>query len=61
MSHKNPYYWTCPYCGANLDLNEKCDCQKDNDKDHRSVDENFIDQSGTHESSSVTSCCPHST
>ena len=22
----NPYYWTCPYCQANLDLNEKCDC-----------------------------------
>ena len=24
-----PYYWTCPYCGANLDPGEKCDC-KDN-------------------------------
>jgi len=21
------YYWTCPYCGANLDPNEKCDCE----------------------------------
>lgn len=20
-------YWTCPLCGANLDRNEKCDCQ----------------------------------
>lgn len=27
---KNPYYWTCPYCGANLDPGERCDC-KDND------------------------------
>ena len=22
-----PYYWTCPYCGANLDPGEKCDCK----------------------------------
>ena len=21
------YYNTCPYCGANLDPNERCDCQ----------------------------------
>lgn len=21
-------YWTCPECGANLDLNEKCDCEQ---------------------------------
>ena len=27
-----PYYWTCPYCGANLDPGEKWDC-KDNDKE----------------------------
>lgn len=27
-----PYYWTCPYCGANLDPGEKCDC-KDNKED----------------------------
>lgn len=20
------YYWTCPYCGANLDPGEKCSC-----------------------------------
>lgn len=25
---KNPYYWTCPTCGANLDLGESCeDCK----------------------------------
>ena len=24
-----PYYWTCPYCGANLDPGEKCDCNKE--------------------------------
>lgn len=23
---RSPYYWTCPYCGANLDPGEKCDC-----------------------------------
>jgi hypothetical protein len=22
-------FWTCPYCGANLDYNEKCDCKKE--------------------------------
>ncbi len=26
---KNTYYWTCPYCKANLDPNEWCDCQKE--------------------------------
>lgn len=23
------YYWTCPYCGSNLDPGESCDCKKD--------------------------------
>lgn len=23
---EHTYYWTCPYCGANLDPGEKCDC-----------------------------------
>lgn len=22
------YFWTCPYCEANLDHGEKCDCQE---------------------------------
>lgn len=26
------YYWTCPYCKANLDPGERCDC-RDNDAD----------------------------
>ncbi len=21
-------YWTCPYCGNNLDPGEKCDCRE---------------------------------
>lgn len=32
------YFWTCPYCGANLDFGEKCDCQEQeviNQKHHR--------------------------
>lgn len=33
-----PYYWTCPYCGANLDPGEKCDC-KDNEKDNEKEDD----------------------
>ena len=28
-----PYYWTCPYCGANLDPGEKCDCQENATED----------------------------
>lgn len=24
-----PYYWTCPYCGANLDPGERCDCKNE--------------------------------
>lgn len=24
---RSMYYHTCPYCGANLDPEEKCDCQ----------------------------------
>lgn len=23
------YYGTCPFCGANLDPGEKCDCRQD--------------------------------
>ena len=23
------YYYTCPNCGANLDPNEKCDCENE--------------------------------
>ncbi len=24
------YYYTCPYCGSNLDPGETCDCQERN-------------------------------
>ena len=36
---KSTYYWTCPYCGANLDPGEICDCQKDssNEDSYKSV------------------------
>lgn len=26
---RNTYYWTCPYCDANLDPGEACDCRKE--------------------------------
>ncbi len=32
------YFWTCPYCEANLDPGEHCDCQEQeviNQKHHR--------------------------
>ena len=31
--YHNPYYWTCPYCGANLDPGESCDCPESNGLD----------------------------
>lgn len=34
---KNTYYWTCPYCGANNDPGERCDCQKEEHNDYKSV------------------------
>lgn len=35
-----PYYWTCPYCGANLDPGEKCDCQQNETKEEINHDGN---------------------
>lgn len=29
--NRETYYWTCPYCKANLDPGERCDCQKEKD------------------------------
>ena len=31
------YYWTCKYCGANLDPGESCDCKKETTDDYKSV------------------------
>lgn len=28
------YYYTCPLCGANLDPNEKCDCENENNENN---------------------------
>lgn len=39
MYEKPSYYHTCPYCGANLDPGESCDCQKDNDSNSPDVTE----------------------
>ncbi len=27
------YYHTCPYCGANLDPGERCDCERNDSKE----------------------------
>lgn len=45
---KNPWYWTCPDCGANLDHGEKCDCH---DK------ENAAPQAGTLRSGRTKNIC----
>lgn len=37
---KDTYYWTCPYCKANLDPGERCDCHDENPpEDYRTVRE----------------------
>ena len=30
---KHTYYHTCPYCGANLDPGEHCDCERSDSKE----------------------------
>ena len=32
-------YWTCPYCGSNLDPDEKCDCKNDCNREARNGDD----------------------
>lgn len=44
------YYNTCPYCGANLDPGERCDCLDENEED-----ENEEDEDGEHKGQAV--CC----
>lgn len=33
-------YKTCPYCGANLDPGEECDCRRDEETDQTETGEN---------------------
>lgn len=33
------FYRTCPYCGSNLDPNEKCECQENERKEAEQYDE----------------------
>ena len=39
------FYWTCPYCGANLDPGESCDCRKE----HNPADDYKLVQKGGEE------------
>lgn len=36
---RDTYYWTCPYCGSNLDPEERCDCRnpEQSDEDYKLV------------------------
>lgn len=34
-----PFYKTCPFCGANLDPGEKCDCQDTKKEEEEKKDE----------------------
>ncbi len=40
-------YWTCPLCGANLDMNEKCDCEKEQLKKQEFFNRHLKIESGT--------------
>jgi hypothetical protein len=40
---KEPYYWTCPFCGANSDPGESCDCQQQSTDEHRIPMNNYRD------------------
>ena len=31
--YKHNQYWTCPYCGANLDAGERCTCRDEENTD----------------------------
>lgn len=33
-------YRTCPYCGANLDPDEKCDCREENEQEENETEDN---------------------
>ena len=37
----NTYYWTCPYCNANLDPGEKCDCTKEKENNNSDTTDNY--------------------
>lgn len=38
MKHPH-YYHTCPYCGANLDPGERCDCESAGTVDKSTAEE----------------------
>ena len=40
-------YKKCPYCGANLDPGEKCDCEKETDFSEQRKSSQRIGQPGT--------------
>lgn len=37
-------YWTCPYCNANLDFGEKCNCQNDCNREARHGDDKLTEK-----------------
>lgn len=42
------YYQTCPYCGANLDPGESCDCEEATAiREHRAPDPTLINRDST--------------
>ncbi len=42
-------YWTCPLCGANLDRGEKCDCQNEEKKKQRQMEQLYKLERGSNQ------------
>jgi len=50
---RNTYYWTCPYCGANLDPGEKCDCNEGKEEPPKILVDNYKSVQGGGETQCV--------
>lgn len=40
------YYNTCPKCGSNLDPGEKCDCEREREKEQKLLNSHLMESSG---------------
>lgn len=59
MREVHKYYWTCEYCGANLDPGEKCDCPESTglDTDYSDVNYPIYKKEGGEENERTSVAC----
>ncbi len=43
------FYNVCPKCGANLDPNERCDCEETAEKEKKARDQLLVMENGTNQ------------